>query len=185
MDASRPGQHGAGNENDVRHLLTQQPLPSRAAPIGTAVASRLGHEELRQADALVQATRSNCNAGVAGMIARFEPSQAVPAEPAAAEGSQTGTLPGAFQPLSVRPAAEQPAHQPQLLSHRPSDISQPQATHSQSSAGPSDAGPSAQAQQDMRAPSSQSAQPQEASTQRAASPYKHACCSHCQFYDEG
>ena len=184
VETSRPGQHGAGNENDVRYLQTQQPLPSRAAPTGTAVASRLGNEELRQADALVQATRSSSNAGVAGIIARFEPSQAVPAEPAAAEGLQTDTQPGAFQPLPVRPAAEQAAHQPQLLGHRPSDINHPQAMHSQYSAGPSDAGPSAQAQPDMRAPSSQSAQPQEASIQRTASPDKHASCSHCRCHHE-
>ncbi|KAK9857187.1 hypothetical protein WJX84_008377, partial [Apatococcus fuscideae] len=157
----RLGHHGATNENDACHLQPQQQLPSRAAPAGTASARRLGNEEMRQADALVHATRGTSNAGVAGMIARFEPSQAAPAEPPQADASQSAAEPSAFQFQAARPAAEQVFSQPQLPGRRSSDTGQPHATQPQLAAGPSGASSQAQPRQNLHAPLDQSAQPQE------------------------
>ena len=160
--AGRLRQHGASNENDSRHLQSQQPLPSHAAPAGTTSARRLGNEEMQQAEALVHATRSNGNAGVAGMIARFEPVDGSPAEPAQSLPSQTAQL-SAFQPQAAGPATEQALSQQHPLGHAASDVGQPHAAQSQLAAGPADASSAAQLQQDMRPSVDQSAQPQEAS----------------------
>lgn len=166
----RLGQHGAGNENEnvARHLQSQPPLPSRAAPAGTTSASRLGNEEMQQAEALVQATRSsNANAGVAGIIARFEPINGSPAEPLHSLPSQTAR-PSTLQPQAAGLASEQALSQQHQLSRQASDVGQshggqPHAAQSQFAAGPSDASSAAQLQQDMRPAMDQAAQPQEAS----------------------
>lgn len=177
-EGSRLGERGTSNENDAHRAHPQQPMPSRAAPAKSTSARRLGNEEMQQAEALVQASRSNANAGVAGMIARFEPSDGVPAEPAQVQAPQTAR-PSAFPPQAAGPAAEQAAIQQHPLSRRASDAGQPHAMQPQSAARPSDASSAAPLQQDVRPSVDQSAQPQEASQldalQRLAGPEGHAC----------
>ncbi|KAK9853354.1 hypothetical protein WJX84_002688 [Apatococcus fuscideae] len=100
-EPARLQQATGSNENKEQPVPLHQASPFQS-PARTASVGRIGSEEMRQAEALVQATRGPAPAGVAGMIARFE----APAPPGAAEPCPEPSVAPSLAPQSAGIASQ-------------------------------------------------------------------------------